>query len=107
MQTALLAVAVLAALCLFVALVKSSFAWKLRKERALNPQDIRDWVRFATDGNPQVAIKLTDEVARIYDNRQKANKSRADHLREATRWVLATAAVVMAELILALMFTVM
>lgn len=44
----LFAIAAVAAILLLVALlvVGSSFAWRLRKERALNPDDIVDWIRM-------------------------------------------------------------
>lgn len=107
MVAALLATAVLGVLCLLVALVTSSFAWRLRKERALNPDDLTGWIRYAKADNPQVGIKLTEELAKIYKNRLDANESRSNALRGATGWVLVTAAVVTLELVLALMFTVM
>lgn len=102
----LFAVAAVAAVCLFVALVTSSFAWKLRKERALNPDDITGWIPYAKAGNPQVGIKLTKELAAIYQNRLDANQSRSDDLRTATKWVLAAAAATSVELVLALLFLV-
>lgn len=77
---AIVAVAGLSAVGMLLAIGLGFWVFRLRDEKAPSVVAIRDYGRSASVGHPAVGIKLSEQLAKILEDRREVNRARSKSL---------------------------
>lgn len=93
-----LLVALVAGLAIFIAIMKTFNVWKLRPERGISVEHLKEWAKRVHKRDPQVPGELAMEYAVALQSRRESNDKRVTAVGTSFRWCGISVAVTALEL---------